>query len=588
MSQSPIDQALAIAAQHLQAGRLSDAEMIYRQILMQSPGDADCMFRLGLIASKSGRADEGIRLIRRAISLSPRRADYWAQLGQLLRLQNQMPAAVASMQRAISLSPDDARWHYMLGNMLQVSGHYEQAVVEFERAIGLKPDYAEAIGNLGSAYKDTGRLNEAIACYRRALELKPDGLITHDNLLLALLYHPDSTPQSLFAEYQKWNQQFAGPLAGFIPPHDNVRDSDRPIRIGYVSPDFANHAVGRFMFPLLAGHDRKCFSVCCYSQIASPDEITTALQRHADHWRNISMLSDEQVAAEIRRDQIDILVNLALHTGRKNRLLVFGRRPAPVQVAYLGYAGGCGVEAIDYRLTDPHLDPDESEDGFYLQKPVRISGTYWCYQPFSDTLPLNALPALSSPHVTLGCLNNFTKVSDGALELWARIMTELPDSRFVMHAPQGRPRDHVLRVLNHRGIAADRVEFVSRMQSGDYFLNYHRIDIALDPFPFAGGTTTCDALWMGVPVVTLAGGTPVGRAGVSILTNAGLPEWIARSKEEYLKIVLNLAADLPRLAAIRANLRDKMHHSALMDVTGHVRGIEAAYRTLWRKWCEQS
>jgi predicted O-linked N-acetylglucosamine transferase (SPINDLY family) len=582
----PPEQAIRIALEHHQAGRLASADAIYQQVLVDHPAHANALYLSGLIAGQLGQLNRATDLLRRAVDAAPTRPEFWLQYGIALRSSRNIPLAIASFERAVALKPGDPQLHYILANALQSVGQFERSIVSYQRALEIKPDYADAVGNLGSAYKETGQLDRAIDCYRRAVELKPDAIITRDNLLLALLYHPATTPETLFIEGEKWSDQHEKPLAHFIKPPTNNRDPDRPLRIGYVSPDFANHPIGRFMLPLLMNQDRDQFQTYCYSQIQHPDDMTTRLQKHADVWRTIFPLTDDQVAESIRQDQIDILVNLAMHTA-KNRLLVFARKPAPIQVVYLGYAGGCAVKSIDYRLTDQHMDPDEAEDHCYQQKAVRLSGSYWCYQQTIADVPVSASPASSNHYMTFGCLNNFSKITDATLELWVKVLIRLPISKLLMHAPAGGHRDRLLQFFQSRGINADRLEFIDRVAPDTYLQTYHRIDIALDPTPYAGGTTTCDALWMGVPVITLAGRLPIARAGVSILSSAGLTEWIARTSEEYVELAVSLAADLPELAVIRSTLRQKLQHSNLMDVVGYARSIETAYRTMWRRWCRQ-
>jgi len=406
----------------------------------------------------------------------------------------------------------------------------------------------------------------------------------HDNLLNTLHYDPAWDMHSIFAEHVEWNRLHAEPLQRLILPHANERDPMRRLRIGYVSPDFRHHPVGRFILPLLESHDRRQVEVFGYCQLAVPDQLTAKLRSHTDTWRNITALSDQQAAELIRQDRIDILVDLAGHTA-DNRLLVFARKPAPVQVTYLGYPTTTGLAAIDYRLSDRYLKPDQSDDPYFTEQSIRLEGTYWCYEPSLVNQAVNELPALSAKTITLGCLNNFCKVSPAALETWAGLLNKLDDSRLVLHSGHGSHRERVIRLMADRGIAADRLEIVGRVSPEEYFKTYQRIDIALDPFPFAGGTTTCDALWMGVPVVTLAGRTVVGRAGVSILSNVGLPELIARTPEDYVKIAVDLAGDMPRLAELRSILRRRMEESPLMDKMSYARGIEAAYRAMWRTWC---
>ena len=374
------------------------------------------------------------------------------------------------------------------------------------------------------------------------------------------------------------------PLAEFIQPHLNNRSPDRRLRVGYVSPNFGSHPVGRFLLPLLESHDKESFETFCYASVEIADAMTDRCRAHADVWRDMLGLSDEQVAHAIRQDRIDILVDLTMHM-RRNRLLVFARKPAPVQVTYLAYCGTTGLSTMDYRLTDPYLDPPGQDERFYSELSVRLPETYWCYRPAIETPPVNAQPALEAGHVTFGSLNNFCKVTPPALAAWSRLLQAVPKSWLLLHAHPGSHRDRVCEFLNEQGISPERVVFVDFQPMAEYFGVYQRIDVALDPFPYGGGTTTCDALWMGVPVVSLAGQTAVGRGGLSILSNIGLPELVACDTEQYVRIAAELAQDLPRLRDLRATLRQRMQSSPLMDVPRFARNIEAAYREMWRRWC---
>ncbi len=301
-------------------------------------------------------------------------------------------------------------------------------------------------------------------------------------------------------------------------------------------------------------------------------------------WRNIVGLSDEQIAKQIREDRIDILVDLALHMG-KNRLLVFARKPAPIQATFAGYPGSTGLETIDYRLTDPYLDPPGLNDQFYSEKSFRLPHTFWCYDPLGANVAVNALPAHSHGHITFGCLSNFCKVNDPVLKLWAQVLKAVDRSRMVILAPEGSHRQRLLDLLQREEIAPDRIEFVTQRPRVPYLELYHRIDVGLDTLPYNGHSTSLDSFWMGVPVITLVGKTVVGRAGVSQLTNLGLTELIANTPQEYVRLAAELAGDLPRLAELRRTLRPRMQSSPLMDAAGFARDIEAAYRQMWRTWC---
>jgi predicted O-linked N-acetylglucosamine transferase (SPINDLY family) len=314
--------------------------------------------------------------------------------------------------------------------------------------------------------------------------------------------------------------------------------------------------------------------------------MTDRFKAKADGWRSIVGMSDEMVANRIWEDRIDILVDLASHTA-ENRLPVFARKPAPVQVTYLAYPSTTGLDTIDYRITDPYLDPSDS-DSFYSEESIHLPETYWCYRPISEIATVNPLPALSAGHITFGCLNNFSKVTAQMLTIWCSLLQSVPGSHFLIHTAHGNHRLRIEESARNAGIDLHRLRFVELLPLREYFGLYHQIDLALDPFPFAGGTTTCDALWMGVPVVSLAGATAVSRGGLSLLSNIGLPEFVAQTEQEYLRIAVDAANDLHRLAHLRATLRERMRASPLMDEPRFARHIETAYRTMWERWCAKT
>jgi predicted O-linked N-acetylglucosamine transferase (SPINDLY family) len=635
-------------------GKVEKAAAGYVKAIQLKPDYADAYSHLGDLLRRSGMLDEAMKACARAVELKPDLAEAYNNLGNVMRDQGKVGQAVAAYSRAIELKPAFAEAHYNLGNVLREQGKLEEAIAAYGKAIAANAAFADAHYNLGNCFITQGRLDEAVAAYSAAIRVAPGHAESHHNLaaalkeqglieqalpeydraialkpaepgfgsnrLYALHFHPGYDAAMIGAEHRRWNQQHAAPLR---KPGQNWQSrlqagpasagSSAPrLRIGYVSPDFCFHSVGRFLLPLLQHRDRNGFEVYCYSDVRTPDVVTERLQGFADQWRNILDLSDEQAAELIGNDKIDILVDLAMHTAG-NRLLVFARKPAPVQVTYLAYCSTTGLDAIDYRITDRFFDPPgtsvvEKGRGHastpgsgaaplkaatadtgrmpvppnYSEKSVWLPRTYWCYEQVT-ALETGPLPALAAGHVTFGCLNNFAKVSASALGVWARVLRDTPGSRLVLHAPQGSTRQRVLDVLKGAGVAADRVTFTDRVAGQDYFQLYQSIDIGLDPFPFAGGTTTCDAVWMGIPVVTLAGKTAVGRAGASILSNLGLAGLIARSEEQYARLALELAKDLRRLSSLRAGLREKMLKSPLMDGPALARDLEEAFRQMWRE-----
>jgi protein O-GlcNAc transferase len=604
-----------------ETGRLAEAEAVLRQVLSIQPDYAGAHCSLGLVLAAQGRPAEAVASFQEAVRLQPdfavahnnlgnalretgRLAEAEAVLRQFLRIQpdyasahcslglvlaaqGRLDEAVASYQQALRIQPDHAQAHNNLGNALLQEGRLAEAEASYQQALRIQPDYADAHNNLANAHKDQGRLDDAIAAYRTALRLKPEAAHFHSNVVFALNYHPRYDARAIQEECQRWNQQHALPLKKFIQPHGNHADPERRLRIGYVSPDFRDHVDSYFTIPLLSNHDHRQFEIVCYAGVERPDAVTDRLRGYADIWRSTVALSDQELADLVRSDQIDILVDLELHVAY-NRLLMFARKPAPVQVAWLGYPGTTGLPAIDYRLTDPYLDPPGLFDAFYTEESIRLPDTFWCYDPLTDEPSVNALPARANGLFTFGCLNNFCKLNDDCLQLWARVLQAVPQSRLLLRAPPGQAREHVAALLQQEGIAASHVEFVASMPRLEYLRLYHRIDMVLDPLPYNGHTTSLDAFWMGVPTLTLLGKTVVGRAGWSQLSNLGLQELAAETPEQFVELANRLTGDLPRLEDLRSTLRQRMQQSPLMDGKRFARNMEQAYRQMWHKWCRQA
>ncbi len=499
-----IPEAIAVALQHHQAGRIKAAEQIYREVLAAEPNQPDAIHLLGVIAHQAGMPAVAIDLIGRAIQLKATESAFYTNLGNAFKAQWKLEDAVASYRRSLELNPNDATTLNNLANALRAQGKLDDSVAGFRRALEIKPDFAEALSNLGNAFQVQGKLDDAIASYRRAVEIKPDFAEAHSNLLCTLSFSSSYDAQTIYEEHRRWNRQHAEPLANLIQPHPNERSTDRRLRIGYVSPDFRRHVVGLFLLPLLEAHDHERFEIFCYASVLVPDAITDRCRTQADVWRDVRSFSHEQLAQAVRQDQIDILVDLTMHMAL-NRLLVFARKPAPVQVAYLAYPGTTGLSTMDYRLTDPYLDPPAPDEPIYCEESICLPETYWCYRPLVQAPAVNNLPALGAGCVTFGCLNNFGKVTDQTLAAWLDLLQKMPDARLLLHAHAGNHRDRVRDLFAQRRIAPDRLTFADMVPVEKYYQLYHQIDIALDPFPYGGGTTSCDALWMGVPVVSLAG-----------------------------------------------------------------------------------
>ena len=585
MSELSADQAFALALQHHRAGRLAEAERGYREILRREPEHADSLHLLGVIAMQSGDLPSALSLVQRAVALRPDAAVCRNNLGQVLDRLGRYDEAARCYEAAIELDPGYAEANNNLGFLLARQDRLTEADALYRKAIDLEPEYAEPHTNRGNLLKDRGELDAAIACYRRAIELRPDLSALHSNLLLPLHYHPGYSPADLLREHRAWAERHVAPLAAARRPHANVRDPDRRLRVGYVSPDFREHSVARFVLPLFREHDRRQVEVFGYSDAPTPDAVTRLVREHVDQWRDVATLGDEKLAEVVRADGIDILVDLAAHSGH-NRLLTFARKPAPVQVTYLAYCSTTGCDAIDYRLTDRFLDPPE-QCGDYTEASIHLPHCYWCYS--APPLPGSLRP--STEHrvgpLTFGCLNNFAKVTDVTLELWARLLRRVPEARLLVYARTEAHRARVWRALGEGGVDESRAAFVGRQPLADYLETYRLIDVALDPHPYCGGTTTCDALWMGVPVVSLAGRTAVSRAGATLLANVGLGHLVTRTPEQYVELAAALIRDAAGLAALRRELRERIESSPVMDARQFARDVEAAFRIGWRAWCRE-
>jgi predicted O-linked N-acetylglucosamine transferase (SPINDLY family) len=511
-------------------------------------------------------------------------ANHYFRLGLACADKGRLEEAIATYRKAVQIKPDLAPAHRNLGKALFETGDVDGAIEAFSTFARLSPNAPQAHNCLGTSLKCRGQIDEAMASFRRALALRPDADEAHSNLILMLHYHPVFGPSKIREEAVWWDEAHAKPLRQFIRPHENGREPDRPLRIGYVSPDFCDHVAGRMLLSLLRRHDRANVRVYCYSNVLCPDNTTPAFQELADAWRDISKVGDEQAAHVIRSDRIDILIDAALHTAG-NRLKLFARKPAPVQLTYLGYCSTSGLQAMDYRISDPYFDPPDCDLGVYTERTVRLARSYWFHESSLAAPEISSPPCIAAGQITFGSMNNVAKVSLASIDLWSRILKETADSRLFMHSPSVIHQRFVLSRFAEHGIEPARIEFVGANPMPQYFASYSRIDIALDPFPYTGGITTCDTLWMGVPVVSLSGTTAVGRGGRSILSNIGLPELVAHSPEQYVQIAAELASNPPRLLELRRTMRQRMTASPLMDGPGFIADLENCYRKMWRVYC---
>jgi predicted O-linked N-acetylglucosamine transferase (SPINDLY family) len=580
-----------LGASLAELGRFDEAVHEYRRAVDLNPDLLEPQFNLGVALTRLGKTKEAVAAFRRTTELRPGYAEAHHNLGSALLDLGELEAAIAAFCRALEIKPDYAEVHYNLGNALREQGHPDEAVVAYRRAIELQTDYRDPQESIAETHRAQGRLDEAVAALRGAAESVSADAALQSNLILTLHYVPELDERVIREEQARWNRRFGDPVRPLIASHVNVHDPDRRLRIGYVSADFRDHTLGRNLLPLFRRHDRADFEIICYSGVAHPDAVTEEFHRHADRWQSTVRMGDAVMADMIRSDGIDILVDLGLHTAR-NRLPVFARKPAPVQVSFAGYPGRTGLEAIPNRLSDRWLegvDNDEwrmPKDERCPSERVYLLDSFWCYDPCGLDVPVNGLPAIETGRITFGSLNNFAKINESVLRLWSRVLQAVGGARLLLLCPAGAHRAATMRVLHGEGVAEHRVEFVAPQPRRHYLELFHQVDVMLDPFPYGGHTTSLDALWMGVPVVSLAGLQIVSRAGLSQLSNLGLPELVAFSEEDYVRTAAGLAADLPRLVELRGTLRLRMKRSVLMDGERLARGIETAYRRMWRQWCE--
>jgi len=559
----------------------------FGQALSLDPDFAEAHHQLSNALKSLHRFAEAAASLRRAAALAPGQTVIWLNLGVTLLELSARDEAVACFCRAVSLEPNRPEARNILGCALLEVGLLGEAKEQLLEALRLKSAYPAAHDNLGRIFRAQGLAVEALAEFRAALAAAPQAT-THSNLLYALNFAPGLPPAEVYAEHKRWAQIYASPWPSGSRTQGDEHDPERRLRVGYVSPDFVHHAVSYFIEPVLAAHDRYRFEVVCYSNALVPDAVTARLRSLAEPWRDIARLDDEQAAALIRDDKIDILVDLAGHTAR-NRLLVFARKPAPVQVTWLGYPNTTGLAAIDYRLTDAVSDPSGQTDAWYSEKLFRLPGPFSCYQPPRESPSVAAPPALKNGYITFGSFNHLSKINSAVLDLWAKLLVRVPASRLLLKArgladPETAAR--VRAVFARLGVAADRLELrYDDLSVVAHLELYHSVDVALDPFPYNGTTTTCEALWMGVPVVTLAGQTHASRVTASLLTHLGRPEWIACTEDEYIEICAGLVFILPRLTEARAAQRERMQFGPLCEAARFTAHLETAYRGMWHRWC---
>lgn len=564
-------------------GRLDEAIAGFEAAVAQDSKNPQAWNNLSGPLKMRGRMKESVAALRKAVALAPGNALIHNNLALALRLEEGCAEALSHALLAIQLKPDYADAYLNLGYIYNLTGQHEAAVEAMRRAIAIEPGNAIYHGALGHVQNGQGAVDAAVASFRRSLELDPNSALVRSNLLMTLCYSPDIAPEDLFEEHRRFGEIHE---AGLRPlPFATARDPEKRLRIGYVSPDFRTHSVSYFFEPVLAQHDRGQVEVFLYANHLHGDAVTQRIRDMADHWREIRGLTDDEAAALIRSDGIDILIDLAGHSA-DNRLLMMARKPAPLQGTWIGYPNTTGLKAIDFRLTDVVADPLGLSDRLHTESLVRLPNGFLCFQPPEEAPCIEPIRPRALGQAIFGCFNNQAKVSSRVTGLWAQILKELPESVLMLKnrsMDDARARSEILGRFEAHGIDPARIKTVGRIPGrGGHLAAYNLVDISLDTYPYSGTATTCESLWMGTPVVSLAGATHVSRVSASLLHRVGLDDLVASTPDAYVALAVSLALDHARLAQLRLGLRDRMQASPLLDAKGLAREVEAACRQLWR------
>ena len=585
--QVSVADAMQLAGMFIQRAMHQRARDIFQIILSADPENGEAMFFTGLVFHMEKQSEVGLPWMLRGVAKLPGASQLHYNLGKVYSDLQRYPEAIAAYRRALQINPKNIEAQCNVGGMLEHSGEYSQAIAAYRKAIGINPSHPEAHNNLGLILRQLGQFDEAMESFKRAIQAQPAGMSFMQNFISTMNYMPHMECGEIFNAHQRFGQQLELASKPFAARQIGISKTEnaRRLRIGYVSPDFKQHAVAHFIEPVLANHQKDDFEIFCYSNNPIVDSTTRHLQSLVPHWRDITGMTDQEAAKKIRDDGIDILVDLAGYTNL-NRLMIFTLKPAPVQVTWIGYPNTTGLSRMDYRITDTLSDPIGQTEALHTEKLLRLPDCFSCFAPPKESPEVGPLPARNSGEIMFGSFNNLTKINDHVIATWARILVRMPGSRLTLKYKSLKTesiQDMVYAEFAKHGVTRDRLVFLSQTDSKmEHMSQYNRIDIGLDPFPYNGTTTTCDALWMGVPVITLAGRSHVGRVGVSQLTNIGLPELIGRNEDDYVDIAVALANDLPRLTALRSGLRERLRASPLMDAPRLTRNLEAAYREMWK------
>ncbi|MEN8134471.1 MAG: tetratricopeptide repeat protein [Thermodesulfobacteriota bacterium] len=567
----------------LRQGQLLRASEFFIHAIDVKPKFTEAYFELGNTYHLFGQREKSIECFKKALAINKNYLRAWNKLGIIFYELGRHEDIVTCFKRAIEINSLDPNLHSNLAYALINTGRLQEAENSCKKALDLNKDYAPAYRNLGAICEKMGAANDAVSFYRQSLALDPEHN-THSSILFDLNYVPTVSQEEIYLESLRWNELYAPTTLTDEQSLENDREEGRRLKIGYLSPDFCDHSVSYFIEPVLRYHNRENIKVYCYANVEKTDVVTQRLRDAADEWHDIWGMEDTKVIDLIKENEIDILVDLAGHS-KGNRLLVFAQRPAKVQITWLGYPNTTGLKALDYRLTDAIADPPGEADKLHSEKLIRMKNGFLCYQPEATAPEVRPAPCIKKGYITFGSFNNMSKISTEVVRLWAEILNSVTNSRLLLKSSifaNLESKVRYIKMFEAYGIVANRIEILGRLPKKEAHLDlYRKIDIGLDPFPYNGTTTTFEALWMGVPVVTMLGDRHSGRVGASIMNHTGLKELVAESWVEYKNLTVSLAHNIDKLTELRGSIREKLQQSSLMDSQQFTKTLEGIYKEIY-------
>lgn len=571
-------------------GRFDNAIECFREVLKSEPTNYDAYNYIGNSLQEKRRFKEAIEYYDRAIKLNPDNPTSYINKGIALSSLERFDEAYLYFNKALSINPNLEPVYNYMALSLSIQGKLEEAIENYSRALLINPESKMALCNLAKIFADQGKGIEADKLYRYTLEKYPDDYITYQAYLMSLNYTNIYSSEFIFKEHIKFSERFFKHLNTSKNIYPNTPINDRPLTIGYISPDFKRHSVSYFIEPVLREHDKDNYRIICYSNVCIEDDVTERLKRYPDKWVDIFNIPDSDLFKKIQQDKVDILVDLAGHTAY-NRISLLAQKPAPIQITWLGYPNTTGLSSIDYKIVDNITDPPSLNDNFYSEKLLRMPYSFLCYLPFESSPEIDQPPVIKNGYITFGSFNNIAKISTEIFQCWIEILKNIDNSHIILKGKVFSDKstcDYYLNLFERNNIDNKRVKLLSRIHSmKEHLKAYNMIDIALDTFPYNGTTTTCEALWMGVPVITLEGERHASRVGKSILTNIGLEDFIAQNYIEYVEIGKKLSNNINKLTDLRFTMRERLKKSVIMDYKKFTRDLENLYRTVWNIWCEK-